>query len=455
VALAPDHPYDTPVIDTGSIALLPNGTAFAIYATGNSSSIQANGTYDGNICVAVSEDSKLIKWRKLGPVIDNPTPGLFPGMMSRFGFRDPTTPWLAPCPAREGAECWHVLIGSGGVVDGKGRNAALLYVSASSTDVASWSYHGIAFRDTAQNTTSGQYQYSCPDFFRLPPQVGGAASSPPQWAFMYLNPTFGGLDVSGTNKYFVGTLVNNTRFEPNGATGSRAGSFGHVIAKTARTSERAVLWGSVSLDIAPVPNAKVPAVAHGGGVMSLPKDLSLGDDGYLVFAFAPELTRLREVGSGYESTRAIPLKAAFGLRGLQMEALLVFEATNTTAPFGVRLHGDNSTVAEMAYDPGKGALCIERSLSQSKRVCVPHTLGVAEPLSLHLILDGPILELIANQRSPSEAQIWPPTPNGFQLAAFGGTAVASARMWHLQPLADVGKLGETKASTHRWGPQKL
>ena len=73
VALRPDRPFDTPVIDTGSVSLLPNGTAFAIYATGNSSSIVAAGPYDGNICAAVAEDSGLQRWRKLGPVIDNPT----------------------------------------------------------------------------------------------------------------------------------------------------------------------------------------------------------------------------------------------------------------------------------------------------------------------------------------------------------------------------------------------
>eukprot|EP01051_Picozoa_sp_SAG22_P007694 SAG22_NODE_550_length_9202_cov_30.666484_9_plen_314_part_00 len=142
VALSPDRPYDTPTIDTGSIAVLPNGTAFAIYATANKTSTQHDGPFDGNICIAVAEDDTLIKWRKLGPVIDNRTPNLFPGMMPRFGFRDPTTPWLAPCPAGTGA-CWHVVIGSGGVVDknnGTGQNAGLLYTSKSSVDIESWTF---------------------------------------------------------------------------------------------------------------------------------------------------------------------------------------------------------------------------------------------------------------------------------------------------------------------------
>ena len=240
VALTPDHPYDTPVIDTGSVAVLPNGTAFAIYATGNATSVLPAGPYDGAICVAVAEDDNLTHWRKLGPVIDNPTPDLFPGMMARYGFRDPTTPWLAPCPeyaagTAAGAvrgDCWHVVLGSGGVVDHQngtttGQNAGLLYVSKSSVDIESWSFGGIIFRDSADGCTSGQYEYSCPDLFPLP-LAPGQEPRERTWVWMYLNPFFNTFLAPHSNKYFVGTLVNNSRFVPNGATARVAGSFGHV-----------------------------------------------------------------------------------------------------------------------------------------------------------------------------------------------------------------------------------
>jgi len=252
VALTPDQPYDTPVIDTGSVAVLPNGTAFAIYATGNATSILPGGAYDGAICIAVAEDEKLTQWRKLGPVIDNRTPDLFPGMMPRFGFRDPTTPWLAPCrqPARAAGhgtgtgtgtgtaagavqgECWHVVLGSGGVVDHQngtitGENAGLLYTSKSSVDIESWTFGGILFRDSADGCLSGQYEYSCPDLFPLP-LAPGQAPHDRTWVWMYLNPFFNTLLAPNSNKYFVGKLINDSRFVPNAATARNAGSFGHV-----------------------------------------------------------------------------------------------------------------------------------------------------------------------------------------------------------------------------------
>jgi hypothetical protein len=239
VALTPDHPYDTPVIDTGSIAVLPNGTAFAIYATGNATSVLPSGAYDGAICIAVAEDEHLIQWRKLGPVIDNPTPDLFPGMMARYGFRDPTTPWLAPCPDGKGkagagqqGECWHVVLGSGGVIElqngtAMGQNAGLLYTSRSSVDIESWTFQGILFRDSADGCASGQYEYSCPDFFPLPLEPGQSPEDR-TWVWMYLNPFFNTFLAHNSNKYFVGKLINNSRFVPNAATAQKAGSFGHV-----------------------------------------------------------------------------------------------------------------------------------------------------------------------------------------------------------------------------------
>jgi sucrose-6-phosphate hydrolase SacC (GH32 family) len=430
VALTPDQPYDTPVIDTGSIAVLPNGTAFAIYATGNTTSIKADGPYDGAICIAVAEDDKLIKWRKLGPVMDNPTPNLFPGMMSRFGFRDPTTPWLAPCPEGTG-ECWHVVIGSGGVVDNKGQNAALLYTSKSSVDIESWTFGGILFRDTADECSSGQYQYSCPDFFPLPLSPG----QKPQdrtWVWMYLNPFFNTYLAPHSNKYFVGKLVNNSRFEPNAATAQNAGNFGHTIAKVASGQGRNLLWGSIALDLAAIPNYLNRSAAHRFGVVSLPKAISMTNSGRLGFAFVPELQVLRENSSAYHASN-LPANATFGIKGLQLELLVTFELSNAAQQraFGVRFSGDNCTV-DVGYDPSASELYMSRS-SGGVRIAVPHTLSQGEALQMHLFLDGPVLEVIANGRSPSEAQVWP-VPESMAVGAFGPLGLSSVVAWRLRSI---------------------
>lgn len=447
VALTPDQPYDTPVIDTGSVAVLPNGTAFAIYATGNTTSILPDGPYDGAICIAVAEDAMLIKWRKLGPVIDNPTPNLFPGMMARYGFRDPTTPWLAPCPAGGTGECWHVVLGSGGVVDknGTGESAGLLYTSKSSVDIESWTFGGILFRDAADDYTYGQYQYSCPDFFPLPLSPG----QDPQdrtWVWMYLNPFFSTYLAPHSNKYFVGKLINNSRFVPNTATAQNAGSFGHTIAKVASGQGRNLLWGSVALDLAAIPNYLDRGTAHAFGVMSLPKAISSTASGMLGFSFVPELEVLRDVSSAYHASN-LPENTTFGIKGLQLELLVTFElsATSTAAnasstssarnAFGVRFFSGEHCVVDVGYDPSTHELYISRSSGGvgHQTIAVPHTLADGEALQMHLFLDGPILEVIGNGRSPSEAQVWP-VPASMDVRVFGPRGVSTATAWRLRSI---------------------
>jgi len=434
MALIPDQPFDTPVIDTGSIAVLPNGTTFAIYATGNASSIKPDGPYDGAICIAVAEDDKLVKWRKLGPVIDNPTPNLFPGMMSRFGFRDPTTPWRAPCPEGDG-ECWHTVIGSGGMVDGKGQNAALLYTSKSSVDIESWTFRGILFRDAADECSSGQYQYSCPDFFPLP-LLPGQKPQDRAWVWMYLNPFFNTFLAPHSNKYFVGKLVNNSRFEPNDVTAQSAGNFGHTIAKVASGQGRNLLWGSIALDLAPIPNYLNRSAPHRMGVMSLPKAISMADSGRLGFSFVPELQGLRDKPSMYHASN-LSQNVTFGINGLQLELLVTFQTSSAAlnlSAFGARFWGE-SCVVDVGFDPSTSELYTNRS-SGGVRIAVPHTLAKGEALRMHLFLDGPILEVIANDRSPSEAQVWP-VPASMSVGAFGPLGVSSVSAWRLRSMHSI------------------
>ena len=53
-----------------------------------------------------------------------------------------------------------------------------------------------------------------------------------------------------------------------------------------------------------------------------------------------------------------------------------------------------------------------------------------EALQMHLFLDGRVLEVIANDRSPSEAQVWL-VPESMAVGAFGPLGVSSAVAWRL------------------------
>jgi hypothetical protein len=119
---------------------------------------------------------------------------------------------------------------------------------------------------------------------------------------MYLNPFFNTYLAPHSNKYFVGKLVNNSRFEPNTATAQSPGSFGHTIAKVASGGGRNLLWGSIALDLAPIPNYLDRGTAHAQGVMSLPKAIRSTPNGMLGFSFVPELQALRDVASAYHAS---------------------------------------------------------------------------------------------------------------------------------------------------------
>lgn len=184
-----DEAYDNALMDTGSTSTLPNGTVFAIISGVNSSSIKTNSTYDGNMIAAVALDSQLLRWRKLGTVISNPTNtshptqlqvGLSgtaafsrdtpaPGQLPRYSFRDPTSPWLDACVVGKPELCFFLLVGSGNAT----HNMALLYRSRSDTDIESeWSFVKVLWssqtNDEFDHACPGYFCIcSCPDFFRL------------------------------------------------------------------------------------------------------------------------------------------------------------------------------------------------------------------------------------------------------------------------------------------------
>ena len=266
------------------------------------------------------------------------------------------------------------------------------------------------------------------------------------WVWMYLNPFFSTYLAPHSNKYFVGKLINNSRFVPNTATAQNAGSFGHTIAKVASGQGRNLLWGSVALDLAAIPNYLDRGTAHAFGVMSLPKAISSTASGMLGFSFVPELEVLRDVPSAYHASN-LPENTTFGIKGLQLELLVTFElsATSTAAnasstssasnAFGVRFFSGEHCVVDVGYDPSTHELYISRSSGGvgHQTIAVPHTLADGEALQMHLFLDGPILEVIGNGRSPSEAQVWP-VPASMDVGVFGPRGVSTATAWRLRSI---------------------
>jgi hypothetical protein len=209
-----------------------------------------------------------------------------------------------------------------------------------------------------------------------------------------------------------------------------------TIAKVATGPQgRNILWGSIALDLAPIPNYLIRSVPHAEGVMSLPKDVKAASDGMLSFSFVPELQVLRDGASAYRASNLLA-NTTFEISGLQLELLVSFGlrcgAANRSA-FGLRFSGENCTV-DVGYAPRRNELYTRRSSGGiGHQIAVPHTLVAGEALQMHVFLDGPILEVIANGRSPSEAQVWP-VPTTMDVGAFGPCEVSNIAAWRLRSI---------------------
>lgn len=447
------------VVDTGSISVMPHtGHAFAIYATANATSTRT--VYDGNVCLAVSTDPAHEEWTRLGPIINNPTcahcsaacphctaPGVpcnaTPGppgcetpikdMIPRFGFRDPTTPYLAPCGGAapnadaDADACWFVVIGSGTT---QGREAAgLLYRSQSSTDIMSpWTFVDVLIQEGAGRPYE-QYQYSCPDFFQMPGANSSNASN--TWVWMSLFPAFQAGDSSHADIYYVGSLANN-KFVASAATpltvddNRKHHHFGHTIAKSAGGEGRRLLWGAVcGLPGAGIPNppSAMPGatLTHRGCSVSLPQELSMSSGGELEFRFIPELARLRNTSFLQDGS---PVGAALD-GGLQLEIQAEFAAAApSSSVIGLALFGG---AVRVAYNGSSGDLFFDGNATQPigpaslmpRYVATTLRLTPGEALRLHVYVDGSVVEVIANDRSPLQVIVVPPADADLRFAAVG------------------------------------
>ena len=174
--------------------------------------------------------------------------------------------------------------------------------------------------------------------------------------------------------------------------------------------------------------------------MSLPQDLSLGEDNMLNFRFAPELKKLRSDDSFHWNASSAgkappPGTSLPGIRSRFLEVNVTFMAADkrsvqqlvTTDDSGLKLTDAGGTVY-VGFDAAARELYVERTflaaVATPKRISVPHELAPGESLQLHLLLDACVLEVIANGRSQTQAQVLPSEQAGFGVALVGSHATS-------------------------------
>ena len=370
------------------------------------------GVFPQAQCLARSEDG-MTSWRKFAgnPVIAAPPQG-----METTGFRD-------PCVWREADE-WFLALGSG--IEGQG-GIVLLYRSK---DLIHWDYLHLLCRGKKEELLPGKdpvstgEMWECPDFFPLAGKHTLLVST------------------QGAVIYSVGSYVNHY-FRPEVQGKADLGGCYYAARSMVDEKGRRILWGWIKEGRSDA----AQRAAGWAGVMSLPRVLTLGPDGTLGMAPAPEIQALRGKHLRFENLPIVPGSSSLlkGVRGDSLEIHAEIEpGASETVGLKVRAAPGGKEETLVTYSRTSGRLLLERERS-SLRLDVdrgsqggPFTLAGDETLNLHVFLDASVIEIFANERACLTCRIYPSRPDSLGLGAFarGGKArLKSLDVWEMRPIS--------------------
>lgn len=353
-------------------------------------------------CIATSDDG-LLTWHKYpgNPVIDR----VPPEAGQTRDFRDPFV-W------REG-DTWYMVVGSR-IQDVGG--AVFLYRSA---DLYHWEYlHPLLTGDIRRNGIT----WECPNFFKLGDQ----------WVLI-ISSHMGTHTASVI--YFVGTYENH-RFTPHYEGVLDYGTL-YAPLTLVDSQNRRLLFGWLREDR----SLAEQQAAGWSGVQSIPRVLTLDDHSRLNMSPIPELATLRGQHTHYGSgTTAAPLTAS----GLVLDLEATFEPA-ATVPCGLSLacSADGSKRTDIVYDPATGQLAVHKitpelfDITTTQIRAVPHPLAAGEALHLRILLDGSVIEVIANHRTSLTSRIYPLPTDDTHLRVIGGQALHALDIWEMSSIWPV------------------
>ncbi|AHV95827.1 glycoside hydrolase family 32 protein [Paenibacillus sabinae] len=408
IALTPSMPYDSgenTVYGCWSGSGVDDGGVLTLIYTGH---VESNNPVEVQ-CIARSTDG--IHFEK-GPVsvIDGPPDA------ECFGFRDPKV-WKR-------GDKWHLVVGYG--KDGKGK--ALHYTSA---DLDEWAYEGIA---AESDGTMGD-MWECPDLFPL-----GEAADSHVLIFSPMNiAPVKTLYLSGQFDYDTGKFSNQHKDRVDYG-------FDFYAPQTFEdASGRRIMFGWMNIW-----GAEMPEKEDGWmGAFTLPRVLTLAEDGSLLANPAEELKALR--GSHVDAANVL-LKDSEdfipgGAAGSALEIEAVFAADSSSdAEFGLRVRcsEDGSQYTEISYKASEGVLRMNRDHAGAGEGGVSEaTLAQAEDgrIKLRVFLDSSSVELFANDgRRTITNRIYPLESSlGLKLFSRGGdTLLETLNIWQLEPGQTAG-----------------
>jgi beta-fructofuranosidase len=381
IALAPTpgNPDETGVFS--GCAVNNDGVPTLIYtgATGEQNDHQTQ-------CLATSQDG-LLTWEKYA---GNPVLSAVPPEANQTAdFRDPFV-WRD-----DDDEAWYMAVGSR-IKDVGG--AVFLYRSQNLID---WDYlNPLLVGDQHQTGVT----WECPNFFQLGDQ----------WVLIVSAHTG---TATGTVFYFVGHY-ENYRFTP---THQGVLDYGHLYAPLTMLDDhgRRLLFGWAREARSEVDQR----IAGWSGLQSIPRILTLDNQQRLQMTPVPELETIRGHQTHYEA-HDLNQSKRLDATGLNLDIVAEFEVqSGGHGGLSLACSPDGSERVDLLYEADKQNLIARKVTVEPGGVLVthirevPHRLAADEGLKLRVLLDGSVVEVIANDRTSVVSRFYPTNAdnNGVQL----------------------------------------
>jgi len=348
-------------------------------------------------CLAFGNED-LLRWTKHS---GNPVLSEIPAhcFQSR-DFRDPFV-WRAD-------DGWYMTLS--GHINGVG-GAALLYRS---DDLRDWQYlHPLFVGDSARHG----YNFECVNFFPLGEK----------WV-MIISSMFDG---GGATVLALVGRYKNQRFFPESETVYDAG-YGYAPLTHVDDQGRRLIWAWLregrSVD--------QQRAAGWSGVQAIPRVLSLDERNRLCSEPVPELKALR--GAHHHFSGADLGAGVLPISGLALDIEVEFDASQSeTCGIELARSPDGREKVAITYDASSEALRVTRQYAgevgelDSEAQGLAHRLDAGENLRLRILLDGSVIEVIANDRARVTSRFYPSEATSQGLRVINPAAAISLDVWEM------------------------
>ena len=357
---------------------------------------------EGN-AIAVAQDDNLDTWRKLP---SNPiTPKTRPGDPHHGRYRS----W-DPFGWREGGAYYAIF--------GGGRPA----VAKAPRLEGEWRYVGDLFAHGVEGVSLDE-DVSCPELFRLGDKDVLLCISHRLGCRYYVGEWRG--EQFHPERHERMSWVDNGFFAPESLVDDKG---------------RRIMWAWIMDE--PEFGARS---SHGwSGTLSLPRALSLGDDGRLRMSVPEEIERLR-----YDAARREPFSLAAdeeialeNIAGDSLELLVEMESAGAAA-YGVKVLAapDGGEETSIFYHARERRLKVDTRKAGPKDApgaleAAPFELQAGEPLRLRIFVDRSVVEAFAGDRQAVARRVYPARPDSVGVRVFargGGARVRALRAWRIAP----------------------